>query len=106
MYAKDMGFGIKGLVHGADIFYGVSEAPAGRVNRIVKALKYLRAGNIFIYELQSMGPRNKYVPAGYQQAVWDIKKEATDAGIIIIMAAGNSAEDLDYKVYNEYRNHP
>ncbi|HGJ5856906.1 S8 family serine peptidase [Arsenophonus nasoniae] len=104
MYAKDMGLGIKGLVHGADIFYGVSEAPAGRVNGIAKALKYLRPGDIFIYELQSMGPRNKYVPADYQKAVWDITKAATDAGIIVIMAAGNGAEDLDHKLYNEYRN--
>lgn len=93
-------------MHGADTFYNVSEATAGRVNRIAKALKYLRAGDVFIYELKSMGPRNKYVPADYQQTVWDITKEATYAGIIIIMAAGNSAEDLEHKVYNEYRNHP
>ncbi|MFS1538801.1 MAG: hypothetical protein ACL7BU_09040 [Candidatus Phlomobacter fragariae] len=98
IYAKDMGLWIKGLVHEADAFYGISEAPAGQLNGIAKALKHLRAGYVFIYELQSIGPRNKYVPADYQKAVWDITKETTDAGIIVIIAAGDDAEDLDHKL--------
>lgn len=52
-----------------------------------------------------MGPHNKYVPVDYQKAVWDITKEATDADIIVMMARlANGAEDLDHKLYNEYRN--
>ncbi|HGJ5875456.1 MAG TPA: hypothetical protein ACHBX0_02390 [Arsenophonus sp.] len=39
MYAKDMGLGVKGIVHGADIFYGASEFEN---DALTKVLLYLR----------------------------------------------------------------
>lgn len=51
MYAKDLGFGVKGMVHDADALYGISVKPYDAAGGIIRGLQHLRAGDIFIYEL-------------------------------------------------------
>ncbi len=103
MYAKENSFGMKGMVYGADKFYGVSEIRHGRVTGITTGLQMLNAGDVFVYEMQVGGPTGNFVPADYNMAVWDITKTATDAGIIIVAAAGNGNDNLDSHFYNDYR---
>ncbi|HGJ5874148.1 MAG TPA: S8 family serine peptidase [Arsenophonus apicola] len=106
MYAKELGFGVKGMVHGADALYGISVKPYDAAGGIVRGLQHLRAGDIFIYELSIQSRADDdttQVPADFCQSVWDITKAATDAGIIIIAAAGNGGENLDDDFYAPYR---
>lgn len=103
MIAQDNGYGMKGMVHGADKFFGVSEIRFGRVAGIIEGLRHLNAGDVFLYEMQTGGQNNKFVPADFNQAVWDVTKSATDAGVIIVAAAGNGSENLDDTFYDSYR---
>ncbi|MGM0461817.1 MAG: S8 family serine peptidase [Fibrobacterota bacterium] len=103
MVSHDNGFGVTGMVHDADVFYGISEITRdGRVGGIAEGLEVLRTGDIFLYEMQTGGQNGEYVPADYNQAVWDITQQATDAGIIVVAAAGNGGENLDDSFYNSY----
>src|SRR6218665_1022068 len=52
--------------------------------------------------MQTGGRNNNYVPAEFNNLIWDLTKAATDSGITIIAAAGNGAEDLDHPYYNSY----
>lgn len=103
LISKNNGFGVTGTVYNVDKFYGISEITKGRVYGITEGLKVLQAGDIFIYEMQAFGADGKYVPADYNQAVWDITKRATDNGVIVVAAAGNGNVNLDIPAYNAYR---
>lgn len=102
VFAMENSYGVTGMVNQVDTFYGISEIPYGRTSGITLGLGRLRAGDVFMYEMQAGGQNNNYVPADYNQAVWDITKEATDAGIIVVAAAGNGNENLDDSYYNSY----
>ncbi len=107
MYAKNNGIGMTGMVYGSDKFYGISEFSSNpnyqdRIYGITQGMQVLGAGDVFVYEMQAGGV-NGYVPADYDQAVWDITKAATDAGIIVVAAAGNGSENLDAPEYANYR---
>lgn len=107
MYANNVGFGVKGMVHGADRFYGISYYPHGKAGGILKGLSLLEAGDVFIYELQTKNDsRDRFIPSDYERAVWDVTNEGLKKGIIILMAAGNGDENLDLDIYSEYRNRP
>ncbi|MEY5048795.1 MAG: hypothetical protein RLZZ175_2154 [Bacteroidota bacterium] len=102
MYAKKNNYGMTGNVHAADKFYGISEIPFGRVYGISKGLEVLSEGDVFVYEMQATGPTGAYIPADYNQAVWDITKSATEAGIVVVAAAGNGAQNLDLFPFKAY----
>lgn len=107
MYAANNSFGVTGAVYGADAFIGISEITKGRPAAIAQAMDSLEAGDVLVYEMQTgggdvNGDGDSYVPADYSQTVWDLTKEATEAGIIVVAAAGNGGEDLDNSYYNSY----
>lgn len=102
LFAMDNGYGVTGMVHQADTLYGVSEVGTSRSAGITLGLGRLRAGDVFVYEMQTYGKDENYVPADFNQAVWDITKNATDDGIIVVAAAGNGNEDLDDSYYSSY----
>lgn len=103
VFARNNGFGMLGVAYEVDVFYGISQGPLGRVGGIAEGLKHLRAGDVFIYEMQTGGREGRLVPADFNRGVWDITKQATDAGIIVVAAAGNGHENLDHPFYEEYR---
>ncbi|SJZ77126.1 Subtilase family protein [Chitinophaga eiseniae] len=103
LMAKNNGFGVTGMVYGADSCYVISERVSGRPAGIAAGLQRLRRGDVFLYEMQTGGQGGQYVPADFNQAVWDITKTATDSGIIIVAAAGNGNQDLDGAYYASYR---
>lgn len=104
LFAGKNAYGVTGAAYGADAFYGISEIGAGdRPSAIAAALDTLEAGDILIYEMQtSKSPTGQLVPADYSQSVWTITKEATDAGIIVIAAAGNGNANLDSLPFKAY----
>ncbi len=72
---------------------------------ITAALAASAVGDIVMLEMQEYGPNNNnYVPAEYSTTVWSVVKTGTDAGVVVIAAAGNGSEDLDGSLYQSYRN--
>jgi hypothetical protein len=60
-------------------------------------------GDIVLLEMQTwgVGPQD-LVPAEWEPAVWTIVKNGTDAGVIVVSAAGNGGVDLDSPPYEDY----
>lgn len=109
MYAdKEGDYGVSGLAYGANemVLFPEYEQFAGynRVNAVTQAIFSSTEGEIILYELQATGAQGDYGPAEYERPVWDLTKAATDAGIVIIAAAGNGNENLDAPQYATYRN--
>ncbi|MDR6301919.1 S8/S53 family peptidase [Mesonia maritima] len=80
--------------------YNRAEAVTAAINNSVE-------GVVIMYEIQTGGaePGNEdYVPAEYTNIIWDLTKAATDAGIVIVAAAGNGAQNLDSSIYLNYMN--
>merc|ERR550532_3035833 len=97
------GYGVKGLANKADGYF-FSELPAsGRYNRdraVAAAVAKVRAGDIVLLEMQTGRP---YGPAELTQSIWDIVKMGTDAGVVIVAAAGNGNRNLDSATDASYR---
>lgn len=101
LYAKNSGFGVRGLVYGADKCYAVSNAEES-VNALIKILPYLNKGDVISLSWGS----DKY-PMDHDIAFWEVAKQATAAGIIICISAGNSSVNMDTaEELEEYRNRP
>jgi subtilisin family serine protease len=54
---------------------------------------------VLLIELQSSGPRHRYLPVEFWDDVFDVIEVATRRGVIVIEAAGNGGEDLDHTAY-------
>lgn len=133
IYATNNSFGVTGMAYGLDALYGFSidyqteEEKSSTswvedyVYTIAKAADSLEAGDVLLLELQAYGEKNNtgmgtvsnlYVPVDFQKTVWDVVKEITDMGIIVVMSAGNGnsvysggvGADLDSYTYDDYRN--
>src|SRR5688572_7300943 len=90
--AVDNGYGMTGLVPDADVFtYSEWTTQGGhrRAEAIAAAVAGSRPGDVVLLEMQTGGADGGYAPAEYDPAIWQIVKTATDAGIIVVAAAGN-----------------
>ncbi len=99
---EDNNVGIKGTVPKA--VGRVFSESQGRAAAIINATQNSKAGDIILLEMQTGGPDGKLAPPDLTQSVWDAVKAATDAGIIVVSAAGNGNADLDSPAYTAYRN--
>ncbi len=111
VYADKGSYGVSGMAYGAQemvLFPEWQQTGYSRVNAVSQAIANSTAGDVVIYEMQAEGrPGGSpayYVPAEFQLTIWNLTKAATDAGIIIIAAAGNGNEDLDSANYTAYMN--
>lgn len=105
MYADKGGYGISGMAHGANemILYPESTVDGyDRVNAVAQSIADSTVGDIIVYEMQTFGPTAQYCPAEYENVIWDLTKAASDAGIIIVAAAGNGNQNLDSLSYLSY----
>ncbi|WP_193015500.1 S8 family serine peptidase [Proteus sp. FME41] len=100
---KKDGKGITGLAYKLDMFYAISELTHGRIEAIIASKRILHAGDIVLYEMQTICEHQAYVPADYEMHIWEATRALTEAGIIVIMAAGNGGVDLDLPAYDSYR---
>lgn len=85
---KKDGKGITGLAYKLDMFYAISELSSGRIEAIIASKQKLHAGDIVLYEMQTVCEHHAYVPADYEMHIWEATRTLTEAGIIVIMAAG------------------
>jgi len=106
VFADKGTYGISGLAYNANeyVLYPEWTVEYGynRVLATSNAIANSNAGDIIIFEMQTGGQNGEFVLAEYEQAIWDLTKAATDAGIIIVAAAGNGNENLDDAFYNSY----
>lgn len=100
------GYGIDGIAVNATIYtypeYTV-EGGYRRTTCIANAIANSNAGDIVLLEMQATGPGGDYGPAELDPSVWTVVKNGTDAGVIVVAAAGNGAQNLDSAPYEEYR---
>lgn len=95
------GYGMDGCA--PDAAYRVYPEGAGRATAITRAAADSKPGDIILLEMQVSGPDGKLAPADLNTAVWDAVRKASDAGIIIVAAAGNGGADLGSTSYGPYR---
>lgn len=103
-YAMVNEYGCNGMAPQAEIYtypeWTVQEG-GRRVTCITNAIAASMPGDVVLLEMQTSGV-NGYVPAEYALGVWTVTKTGTDAGVIVVGAAGNGAEDLDAPEYADY----
>jgi subtilisin family serine protease len=103
-------YGVAGLCHAVEemvLFPEWQQSGFNRANAVMQSIVASAPGDIIIYEMQTGGNpavQNSFVPAEYNQVVWDLTKAATDAGIIIVAAAGNGNQNLNSAFYQPYMN--
>lgn len=69
---------------------------------IANAIAGSAAGDIVLLEMQTVGPGGGYAPAEVDLPVWTLVKAGTDAGVVVVGAAGNGNQNLDSAPYAEY----
>lgn len=109
--AGDNGYGMNGSVPWCELyFYPEFAIRAGngttqdRTATVVAAVADAGVGDIVMLEMQDTGGNGSYGPAEYVPSVWTAVKAGTDAGVIIVAAAGNGSENMDSAQYQAYRN--
>lgn len=73
-----------------------------RVDAIANAIATVHSGDVVLLEMQLPGPGGDYGPAELDMAVWTVVKTGTDAGVIVVGAAGNGNQNLDSSAYASY----
>lgn len=108
LYADRGGYGVSGMVYGAQelvLFPEWQQTGYNRANAVTKAIENSVVGDVIIYEMQTAGNGGStYVPAEYNSLIWTLTKAATDSGIIIVAAGGNGNQNLDDAYYAPYMN--
>jgi subtilisin family serine protease len=106
VFAHRGGYGVSGMAHGAEEFVlfpeYTEEMGYNRPYAVQQSIANSQTGDIIIYEMQTGGQNGNYVPAEYNNVIWNLTKAATDAGIVIVAAAGNGNENLDDPFYDPY----
>ena len=99
-------YGVSGIAPGAE-FYTYSEwtveGGPRRVTAVTNAIMSSAAGDVVLLEMQAGGAGGGFGPAELSLAVWTVVKMGTDAGVVVVGAAGNGNQDLDSEPYEEYR---
>ena len=99
--AEDNGYGVTGMVPGADVFVVSPYTEPDRYNiaaAIDGAAALLDAGDVLLIEQQAYANGN-YVPVSISPAVFDAIAAAVAKGIVVVEPGGNGAEDLDDPIY-------
>lgn len=107
VYGHKGNYGVSGMAYGAQemmLFPEYLITGYNRINAVTQAIANSVSGDVIIYEMQTQGENSAYVPAEFNATVWTLTKAATDAGIVVVAAAGNGNQNLDGTYYANYRN--
>lgn len=96
---RDNGKGVVGIAPDVERVFTASIGSTSPANAIDTAARKLRPGDVLLIELQTTGPRGRFLPMEWYDDVYDAIRAATDRGVVIIEAAGNGNEDLDHTTY-------
>jgi len=107
LMSLDNGYGCTGLVpDAAGLFFPewTVEGGSRRVTCIANAIATVDPGDVVLLEMQTNGAGGGYGPAELDNAVWTVVKNGTDAGVVVVAAAGNGNQNLDSSPYIPYMN--
>ena len=100
-------YGTSGMAPEAEVYtwpeWTVEEG-SRRVTCITNAIAASAPGDVVLLEMQTTGAGGGYGPAELNMAVWTVVKAGTDAGVVVVGAAGNGNQNLDGSAYNDYMN--
>jgi len=101
--AVDNGYGVSGALPGAEIHtfpeYSDEEG-SRRPSAIASALADSAPGDVVMLEMQTVArPDGAYGPAELDPDVFTVVQVGVDAGIVVVGAGGNGAENLDSSWY-------
>ncbi|HEY4058910.1 MAG TPA: S8 family peptidase [Kofleriaceae bacterium] len=96
---RDNGVGVTGIAPDVSRVFTSSIMGSNVATAIDTAARKLRPGDVLLIELQSNGPRGRWIPVEFWDDVYDAIKSATDRGVVVIEAAGNGGEDLERDIY-------
>jgi len=98
-------YGCSGLVPDAEVYtypeWTVEEGYR-RVTCITNAIANSSVGDVVLLEMQTQYYGDNYGPAELDPAVWTVVNAGTDAGVVVVGAAGNGNQNLDSGTYQEY----
>ena len=100
------GYGVSGIAVDSPVFtYPEWSQQQGfrRSTCIASALADSAAGDVVLLEMQDVGPGGSYAPAETNPIVFTLVKTGTDAGVVVVAAAGNGDQNLDSRAYATYR---
>lgn len=103
LVAPHNGYGISGMVpdasgHGYPEY--TEEEGWRRATAIARAIEDSDVGDVVVLEMQTyLECEGCYGPAELDPDVWDLTRLATDAGVVVVAAAGNGAVNLDSSFY-------
>lgn len=107
----DNGYGTSGSVPECSTWFypefsNLTTGFQGRAACVTAAIANSSAGDIVILEMQTDGPSSSsadYVPAEFELGVWNAVKTGSDAGVIVIAAAGNGNMNMgDTSLFSSY----
>jgi subtilisin family serine protease len=113
LFGNNGSYGITGIAHGAQqvwLYPEWQESGYSRTNAITQALNNSVIGDVIVFEMQAYGFNGtvsdpRFVPAEYDILVWNLTEALTDAGRIVVAAAGNGFQNLDSLDYQTYLNY-
>lgn len=114
VYGQQNGYGMTGCVHNIDKYTFYTEQKTGQTrNRplsVSMAINGARVGDVVMLEMQDFvwqGSVSYYGPAETRRTIFDLCKAGTDAGKIIVAAAGNGEvsgpRDLNMDLLTGYK---
>jgi hypothetical protein len=98
-------YGCSGMASDASVYTfpeWTIEGGSRRVTAITNAIAGSAVGDVVLLEMQAVGAGGGYGPAELDPAVWTVCKVGTDAGVIVVGAAGNGDQNLDSGPYAPY----
>lgn len=113
LFGNNGSYGITGIAHGAQqvwLYPEWQQSGYSRTNAITQALNNSVIGDVIVFEMQAYGFNGtvsdpRFVPAEYDILVWNLTKALTDAGRIVVAAAGNGFQNLNSLDYQNYLNY-
>ncbi len=99
-------YGVDGLCPGVETHVFPQYTPSG-VDRaeaaVFNALAGSEPGDVVLFEMQIEGVQYNGGPKELDSVFWMLSRMATDAGIVVVGAAGNGTVDLDASTFDFYR---